>query len=140
VAKLFAQRTEDTGQLITPEALDYVYEQSGGQPWIVNSLFERATMRVLTEDNTETVTIEYIRQARQQMIDARETHLDALGERLRDPAIKRVVYRNNIDASAPAYLVIFDRRPKAKELSWDERISWSEDQASGVTVVTVVGN
>jgi hypothetical protein len=34
--RLFAQRTEETGQQITQEALDYVYEQSNGQPWIVN--------------------------------------------------------------------------------------------------------
>ncbi|MDR0392373.1 MAG: hypothetical protein LBH59_10735, partial [Planctomycetaceae bacterium] len=43
VDKLFAQRTEETGQQITRDALDYVYEQSKGQPWIVNSLFARAT-------------------------------------------------------------------------------------------------
>ncbi|MDR3122558.1 MAG: ATP-binding protein, partial [Treponema sp.] len=46
IARLFAQRTAETGQQITAEALDYVYEQSRGQPWIVNSLFMRATMRV----------------------------------------------------------------------------------------------
>jgi hypothetical protein len=48
-ARLFAQRTADTGQKITDEALDYVWEQSQGQPWIVNNLFMRATMRVLDE-------------------------------------------------------------------------------------------
>ncbi|MDR0698864.1 MAG: PD-(D/E)XK nuclease domain-containing protein, partial [Tannerella sp.] len=44
-------------------------------------------------------------------------------------------YRDRIDASAPAYLVIFDRRPKAKELSWDEKISWTVDEESEVTVL-----
>jgi hypothetical protein len=44
-------------------------------------------------------------------------------------------YRDTIDASAPAYLVIFDRRPKARELSWDEKISWTVDEESGVTVL-----
>ncbi|MDR1224019.1 MAG: PD-(D/E)XK nuclease domain-containing protein, partial [Tannerella sp.] len=44
-------------------------------------------------------------------------------------------YRDMIDASAPAYLVIFDRRPKARELSWDEKISWTVDEESGVTVL-----
>jgi hypothetical protein len=303
--KLFAQRTEETGQQITQEALDYVYEQSGGQPWIVNSLFKRATLRILDAESTETVTLELVRQARDQMIEARETHLDSLGERLRDPRVKTVIqtiitgssnplgrtdpevaltmdlglikwdadtgftianpvyeeiltryisskyhdsfpppslwqwqkpngeldmdsllrefqkfwrrhseiweekadyteafphlllmaflqrvtngsgdidrelaagrgrmdlaveyagkcyiievkiihyydtpaavkeeglmqiqqYRDRIDASAPAYLVIFDRRPKAKELSWDEKISWTVDETSHVTVL-----
>jgi hypothetical protein len=44
-------------------------------------------------------------------------------------------YRDKIDAAAPAWLVIFDRRPKAKELSWDERITWEIDTATNVTVV-----
>jgi hypothetical protein len=68
-----------------------VYEQSRGQPWIVNSLFQRATMRILDEASTETVTIEHIREAREQMILARETHLDALAYRLEDPQIRRVI-------------------------------------------------
>jgi hypothetical protein len=91
VARLFAQRTEETGQLITREALDYVYEQSQGQPWIVNSLFLRATMRVLDAASTETVTIDHIKEGRRQMIEARETHLDSLGTRLQDPRIRKVI-------------------------------------------------
>jgi hypothetical protein len=91
IARLFAQRTAETGQQITAEALDYVYEQSRGQPWIVNSLFQRATMRILDVESTETVTIEHIREAREQMILARETHLDALAYRLEDPQIRSVM-------------------------------------------------
>ena len=91
VINLFALRTAETGQQITQEALDYIFEQSQGQPWIVNSLFMRATMRILTEDSTETVTLEHIEKARQQMIEARETHLDALAYRLKDPRIHSVV-------------------------------------------------
>jgi hypothetical protein len=44
IERIFAQRTAENGQRITVEALDYVYNQSMGQPWIVNSLFSRATM------------------------------------------------------------------------------------------------
>jgi hypothetical protein len=44
-------------------------------------------------------------------------------------------YRDTIDVSLPAYLVIFDRRPKAKELSWDEKISWTVDETSKVTIL-----
>ncbi|MDR2135338.1 MAG: ATP-binding protein [Treponema sp.] len=91
ISRLFAQRTAETGQEIAGEALDYVYELSGGQPWIVNSLFKRATMRILDEDSRETVSLGHIAEAREQMIQARETHLDALEVRLRDPRIRRVV-------------------------------------------------
>jgi hypothetical protein len=91
IAKLFALRTEETGQHITEAALHYVYEQSRGQPWIVNSLFMRATMRVLDEQSRETVTLEHIMQAREQMILARETHLDALAFRIKHPPIRKVM-------------------------------------------------
>jgi hypothetical protein len=36
-------------------------------------------------------------------------------------------YRDRIATGAPAYLVIFDRRDKTKEKTWDERISWEYD-------------
>ena len=91
IIRLFAQRTAENGQQISQEALDYVYEQSNGQPWIVNSLFKRATMRILEHESVETVEMKHIVEAREQMIQARETHLDALGERLKDPRIRRVV-------------------------------------------------
>jgi len=91
IAHLFAQRTAENGQQITTEALDYVYEQSKGQPWLVNSLFMRATMRVLDQESTETVTLAHIEEARQQMILARETHLDALAVRLKEPGVRRVI-------------------------------------------------
>jgi hypothetical protein len=91
IARLFARRTAETGQQITAEALDYVFEQSRGQPWLVNSLFKRATMRVLDAESTETVTIEHILQAQEQMIEARETHLDALAWRLEDPAVRKLM-------------------------------------------------
>jgi len=91
IEKLFAQRTEETGQKITKEAIDYIWDQSHGQPWIVNSLFSRATMRVLDETSTETVTITHIREAREQMVLARETHLDSLAVRLNEPGIRKMM-------------------------------------------------
>ena len=91
ISRLFVQRTEETGQQITPEALKYVFEQSNGQPWIVNSLFKRSTLRILDEKSIETVTIDHVREAREQMVLARETHLDALAYRLEDDRIRRVI-------------------------------------------------
>jgi len=90
IEKLFSQRTEETGQKITPEALGYVYDQSRGQPWIVNSLYMRATMRVLQEEECGTVTLTHVREAREQMVLARETHLDALAYRLENPVIRKI--------------------------------------------------
>jgi hypothetical protein len=43
-------------------------------------------------------------------------------------------YRDRVAPDAPAYLLIFDRRPQTKEKSWNERISWEQD-----VDVTVLG-
>jgi len=91
IEKLFAQRTEETGQTINRDALEYIFEQSSGQPWIVNSLFMRATMQILPKDDYSTVTLEHIKEAREQMILARETHLDTLAVRIQEPAIRKVM-------------------------------------------------
>jgi hypothetical protein len=42
-------------------------------------------------------------------------------------------YRDKIDSSCPAYLVIFDRRSETKEKPWNERLSW--ETVSGITVI-----
>ena len=101
IVHLFAQRTAENGQQITQEALEYVYDQSKGQPWIVNNLFKRATMRILDRDSTKTVTLAHIEEARQQMILARETHLDALAVRLKDPKIRHIIEPMIIGESDP---------------------------------------
>ena len=129
VAALFAQRTAETGQEITAEALNYVYQQSWGQPWIVNSLFERATSSILNEDDYQTVTLDHILKAREEMILARETHLDALNVRLNDPKIRHVIETIMIGDSDPS----FGEADPAVELSKDlGLIKW--DTATGFTI------
>jgi ASC-1-like (ASCH) protein len=91
IVRLFDQHTAETEQQIEPAALDYVWEQSQGQPWIVNNLFKRATMEILDEDDYQTVTLAHIRQAREQMILDREIHLKSLTFRLKDPNIRYVM-------------------------------------------------
>ncbi|MDR0763874.1 MAG: AAA-like domain-containing protein [Bacteroidales bacterium] len=91
IEKLFAQRTEETGQKITAEAMDYVWEQSQGQPWLVNSFFDRATTRALDDEDYSTVQLKHVREARKQMIEGRETHLDSLYYRLQDPRVREVI-------------------------------------------------
>ena len=42
-------------------------------------------------------------------------------------------YRSSIDRTAPAYLVIFDRRAETKNKPWDERLAWTIE--GDITVV-----
>jgi hypothetical protein len=100
ISVLFTQRTEETGQQITDEALEYVWEQSQGQPWIVNSF----TMRVLKQDDYSTITRKHIEQAREQMIQTQETHFVNMEVCLRNTKIRHVIEsifigNNNLEMS-----------------------------------------
>jgi hypothetical protein len=46
-------------------------------------------------------------------------------------------YRDSIDRSADAWLVVFDRRPAGRKKSWEKRLSWEvrETEEGRVTVV-----
>ena len=44
-------------------------------------------------------------------------------------------YRDTKAPGASSYLVLFDRREASKSLSWDEKIYWHEEPASGGTVI-----
>jgi len=39
---MYAQHTEETGQAFESGVIDYVFEQTNGQPWLVNALANEA--------------------------------------------------------------------------------------------------
>jgi hypothetical protein len=41
--------------------------------------------------------------------------------------------RDALASPVPAYLLVFDRRPEAKDLSWEDRICWEKE--GGITVL-----
>ena len=89
---LLAQHTVETGQVFTPEALDLVWTQTQGQPWLVNALcadacFDNAAGR----DRSRAVTAADILDARERLILSRRTHLDQLAHKLEEERVRRVV-------------------------------------------------
>jgi hypothetical protein len=53
-----------------------------------------------------------------------------------EEGLKQIIgYRDKIGISTPSYLLIFDRRQKAKELSWDEKIWWKTDETSRIEIL-----
>ena len=90
---LLGQHTEETGQAFAPEALEAVWTQTRGQPWLVNALaygacFENKTVR---EDRSRTVTADHIAAVREDLIVNRVTHLDYLADKLREDRVRRVI-------------------------------------------------
>ena len=89
---LLAQHTEETGQAFTPNALEMVWEQTRGQPWLVNGLADEACFRNRSgRDRTRAIDADDIRGAREQLILHRETHLDQLADKLQEERVRRVV-------------------------------------------------
>ena len=92
VRALLGQHTADTGQAFAPGALDAVWAQTRGQPWLVNALaremcFERERLRLRGRSLSEADVFE----AREALILRRETHLDQLADKLREPRVRRVI-------------------------------------------------
>jgi len=93
VASLLSQHTAETGQPFTPDAAAEVFTQSQGQPWLVNALAGLCTTRpdALVRDRTATVTRAHVLQAREILIERRDTHLDSLVDKLLEPRVRRVL-------------------------------------------------
>jgi len=92
VALLYAQHTEATGQTFEDGAIDYVFEQTGGQPWLVNAIGYEACFRAKTaRDRSRPVTLMDVLDARERLIERRDTHLDQLTNQLREPRVHKII-------------------------------------------------
>jgi hypothetical protein len=90
VAALYGQHTADTGQVFTPDAVERAFWWTRGQPFLVNMLARTCVME-LVPDRPEAITAAHVDAAKEALILARTTHLDALGQRLKEPRVARVV-------------------------------------------------
>ncbi len=91
VAALYAQHTEATGQVFEPDALAKVWEFTRGQPWLVNALARECVAKIHDYDYSSHITADDIETAKETIIRRRDTHVDSLMERLREPRVRRVM-------------------------------------------------
>ena len=92
VRALLAQHTEETGQVFTPEAMELIWTQTRGQPWLVNALaYETCFKDEATEARIDPICEADIREAKEQLILRRETHLDQLTDKLKEARVRRIV-------------------------------------------------
>ena len=92
VRALLAQHTDETGQSFTPEALDLIWTQTCGQPWLVNALASEACFwNEEGRDRARPIGTEDIFDAREKLVSRRETHLDQLADKLQEERVRRVV-------------------------------------------------
>ena len=89
---LMAQHTEETGQPFSPAALDSVWTQTRGQPWLVNALCAGACFdNKAGRDRSRTIEVDDVYAAREELILSRRTHLDQLAHKLEEERVRQVV-------------------------------------------------
>jgi hypothetical protein len=91
VAELYNQHTAETGQIFEPQAVDYIFEQTNGQPWLVNAIARECVEKICKDDYTIPITQEMAETAINELILKRPTHFDSLMERLKEPRVRRVI-------------------------------------------------
>ncbi len=90
VRVLYQQHTAATGQQFTEEAINYAFEQTQGQPWLVNALAYQACFRDVL-DRAEPITLEVMERSRETLVLRRDTHLDQLVHKLREDRVRRII-------------------------------------------------
>jgi len=91
ITTLYNQHTEETGQIFENEAIDLVYKQTQGQPWLVNAVAREVIAEMLQSDYTQPVTARLVDKAIQTIILRRDTHIDSLLERLKEDRVRKII-------------------------------------------------
>lgn len=89
---LCLQHTEETGQQFEEQALALIWENSQGQPWLVNALaYEVCFELPATKDRSVLITGEMVEEAKNRLILRNETHLDQLADKLREERVRKII-------------------------------------------------
>ncbi len=93
VNDLLGQHTTETGQPFEREATEEIFRQTRGQPWLTNALAGQLVTDydALIKDRNRPVTREYVFEAREILIERRDTHLDSLAARLGEDRVRRII-------------------------------------------------
>ncbi len=93
VQELLSQYTEETGQTFTPEVLEMLHRQTGGQPFLVNRFAQ-----ILTEEmnipKTQTICMEHFLIAHAQILQEQNTNITHLLTNIRrNPHFKKTLMK-----------------------------------------------
>ncbi|MDR0548731.1 MAG: ATP-binding protein [Deltaproteobacteria bacterium] len=91
IGTLYRQRTLATGQVFEDSAIAKAWRWTEGQPWLVNALAKEVVTKQLNNDYSVTITKDHVDKAAEILIQGRDTHIDSLLERLKDPRVIKVM-------------------------------------------------
>ncbi|HOW04567.1 AAA-like domain-containing protein [Methanospirillum hungatei] len=111
---LLLEHTKETGQLFEDEALASVWNLTRGQPWLVNALAYEVCFKIEEGKNrSNPITNPLVMEAKERLIQRRETHLDQLVDKLQEERVRRVIepiltgemFEQNLKSDDISYLV-----------------------------------
>ena len=93
IQELLAQYTEEVGQSFAPDVVEKLYQQTAGQPFLVNRFAQ-----ILTEEldipKTETILMQHFLAAQARLLTERNTNIEHLITNVRrDPRFERTLMR-----------------------------------------------
>ncbi len=95
VKELLNKHTQETGQPFMANAVEEIWRLTQGQPWLANALAYETCFRTKERRDKivkrEPVTEEMVKDAKENLILRRETHLDQLADKLREERVRRVI-------------------------------------------------
>ena len=91
IATLYSQHTVATGQRFADGVVGDVWRLTCGQPWIVNAIGCECVEEIHGNRYGEPITVEDVEAAKEAIIRRRDTHVDSLMERMREPRVRRIV-------------------------------------------------
>lgn len=111
---LLLEHTKETGQTFEEDALASVWILTQGQPWLVNALAYEICFEIEEgKDRSHPITASLVMEAKEILIQRRETHLDQLVDKLQEERVRRVIepiltgemFEQNFKADDISYLI-----------------------------------
>ena len=92
VINLYNEHTKETGQNFEDGVVEYIYDITNGQPWLVNALGYEVTFKIKeNRDRTITITKDMVDIAKNNLILSRATHLDQLIDKLKEKRVYSII-------------------------------------------------
>ena len=92
IYELYMQHTRETGQKFEDACFPMIWEATEGQPWLVNALGREVTYEMKeNRDRTVTIIPEMVYRAQERIVYRRDTHIDILIDKLKEPRVKSVL-------------------------------------------------
>lgn len=92
IHELYMQHTRETGQRFDEACFPMIWEATEGQPWLVNALGREVTYEMReNRDRSITIIPEMVYRAQERIIYRRDTHIDILIDKLKEPRVKSVL-------------------------------------------------